>query len=193
MSNISSLFPEFRPAERVSYQTMVERFVSWLNVRNSFCNLLLLDFSFPVNIAATSDCLTSLSLTTHPSLNYQMYWNHVLSFRGESCWEWDQLGLTYYTPRTKHILPFTGAQFDGSGRPSMSPNMPLHLSHFHNFQHLRGPFMRCLHFAIMALGPWEGRAVAFVLDMFFSYSLTLFPFSLSCFVIFLSIFPQQGC
>ena len=92
-----------------------------------------------------------------------------------------------------HILPFTGAQFDGSGRPSMPPNMPLHQGHFHHFQHLRGPFMKRLHFAIMALGPWEGRAVAFVLGMFSSYSLTLFPFSLSCFVIFPSIFPRQGC
>ncbi|KAF9814075.1 hypothetical protein IEO21_05315 [Rhodonia placenta] len=31
------------------------------------------------------------------------------------------------------------------------------------FRHHRGPFLRRLHFALMALGPWEGRAVAFVL------------------------------
>ncbi|KZT04180.1 uncharacterized protein LAESUDRAFT_761286 [Laetiporus sulphureus 93-53] len=31
------------------------------------------------------------------------------------------------------------------------------------FRHRRGPFLRRIHFALMALGPWEGRAVAFVL------------------------------
>lgn len=31
------------------------------------------------------------------------------------------------------------------------------------FRHRHGPFLRRMHFALMALGPWEGRAVAFVL------------------------------
>lgn len=31
------------------------------------------------------------------------------------------------------------------------------------FHHRHGPFLRRMHFALMALGPWEGRAVAFVL------------------------------
>jgi hypothetical protein len=33
----------------------------------------------------------------------------------------------------------------------------------HHMKHHKGSFMRRMHHALMALGPWEGRAVAFVL------------------------------
>ncbi|EJF65612.1 hypothetical protein DICSQDRAFT_133207 [Dichomitus squalens LYAD-421 SS1] len=35
--------------------------------------------------------------------------------------------------------------------------------HHYGHHHLRGSFLRRVHHALMALGPWEGRAVAFVL------------------------------
>jgi hypothetical protein len=44
---------------------------------------------------------------------------------------------------------------------------PRHRHHHHHHKHHghKGSFMKRLHFSIMALGPWEGRAVAFVLGM----------------------------
>jgi hypothetical protein len=33
----------------------------------------------------------------------------------------------------------------------------------HKHDHLRGPFLHRVHHALMSLGPWEGRIVAFVL------------------------------
>ncbi|KAI0249644.1 hypothetical protein BJV78DRAFT_658455 [Lactifluus subvellereus] len=33
----------------------------------------------------------------------------------------------------------------------------------HKDDHLRGPFLHRVHYALMSLGPWEGRIVAFVL------------------------------
>jgi hypothetical protein len=61
---------------------------------------------------------------------------------------------------TVHILPFIG-----------TPPTFVKEHHHHHGKHLGGgrhhfedgSFLRRVHFALMALGPWEGRAVAFVL------------------------------
>jgi len=54
----------------------------------------------------------------------------------------------------------------GSQRPDVGPVRIVHMNEQEGgrfrFRHQR-PFLRRLHFALMALGPWEGRAVAFVL------------------------------
>ncbi|PCH35947.1 hypothetical protein WOLCODRAFT_28229 [Wolfiporia cocos MD-104 SS10] len=55
----------------------------------------------------------------------------------------------------------------GPRQGEMGPVRIVHMSEQDGrrmrFRHHRGPFLRRLHFALMALGPWEGRAVAFVL------------------------------
>ena len=58
-------------------------------------------------------------------------------------------------------------------RPHDSPNTPPghighgpHHRHHHRPQHRPLNFFDRLHFSLMNLGPWEGRAVAFVLGMF---------------------------
>ncbi|OBZ70815.1 hypothetical protein A0H81_09479 [Grifola frondosa] len=56
-----------------------------------------------------------------------------------------------HEPGFVHILPV-----DPFNRPDR-PNRPMS----HRFH--RGSFVRRIHHALMALGPWEGRAVAFVL------------------------------
>ncbi|KAH9949080.1 hypothetical protein B0H21DRAFT_168925 [Amylocystis lapponica] len=55
---------------------------------------------------------------------------------------------------------------DASGRPTVYRHPYEHsqgsvrIKHFH--EHMRGPFLRRIYFALHHLGPWEGRAVAFV-------------------------------
>jgi len=60
-------------------------------------------------------------------------------------------------PGEVHILPFLGD-------PNAVPH-PHHNGHngMVSHRHHRGSFFRRIHHALMALGPWEGRAVAFVL------------------------------
>jgi hypothetical protein len=56
-------------------------------------------------------------------------------------------------------MPFIGTpvQEDAHGE------MPVKGHHHHQFKHRNASFMRRIHHALMALGPWEGRAVAFVI------------------------------
>ncbi|KAH9932529.1 uncharacterized protein B0H18DRAFT_986090 [Fomitopsis serialis] len=53
------------------------------------------------------------------------------------------------------------------GQEDVGPVRIVHMSEEEGprrrFRHRHGPFLRRMHFALMALGPWEGRAVAFVL------------------------------
>jgi hypothetical protein len=42
------------------------------------------------------------------------------------------------------------------------------LHNMHNDSRRRGPFLHRVHGALLSLGPWEGRIVAFVLGAFFS-------------------------
>ncbi|KII92219.1 hypothetical protein PLICRDRAFT_172334 [Plicaturopsis crispa FD-325 SS-3] len=67
------------------------------------------------------------------------------------------------TPATKAVAASVGDEKDQAVPPP-----ELHLVHSHGqfphpYKHHRGPFLRRIHNALMALGPWEGRAVAFVL------------------------------
>jgi hypothetical protein len=72
-----------------------------------------------------------------------------------------------------HILPFVGTpptvvKVDSSNPVSILPHPHPHHHHHHHdggFRHrmAKSPFMERLHVALTALGPWEGRAVAFVL------------------------------
>ena len=50
------------------------------------------------------------------------------------------------------------------GTMAMAPPVHHHMHHGH-FRHMhhRGSFIRRIHRALMSLGPWEGRAIAFVL------------------------------
>ncbi|KAG5643312.1 hypothetical protein DXG03_001196 [Asterophora parasitica] len=74
-------------------------------------------------------------------------------------------------PGRVHILPFVGTPntFVEEGKvpsPYLAHPRPHHGHHGHSrfTQRLRNaPFVERLHVALMALGPWEGRAVAFVL------------------------------
>jgi len=67
-----------------------------------------------------------------------------------------------------HILPFVGTPptflpVHESGKVIMLPHPHGHPQDRLTHHMEREPFSRRLHFALMALGPWEGRAVAFVL------------------------------
>ncbi|KIK63090.1 hypothetical protein GYMLUDRAFT_242154 [Collybiopsis luxurians FD-317 M1] len=75
-----------------------------------------------------------------------------------------------------HILPFHGTPSEleklhkpyvGDGKMIHVPEVPSHhhKHHKHHSGHFprSGSFMKRVHFALMTLGPWEGRAVAFVL------------------------------
>ncbi|KIM83448.1 hypothetical protein PILCRDRAFT_819690 [Piloderma croceum F 1598] len=57
------------------------------------------------------------------------------------------------------IMPFTGTPLDAHGEMQLKPEH----GHRHQFKHGHGSFLRRIHHALMALGPWEGRAVAFVI------------------------------
>jgi len=62
-----------------------------------------------------------------------------------------------------HILPF---QPVGGGKPAGSHSRHDHHHHQHmkpGFIRQPASFMKRVHLALMTLGPWEGRAVAFVL------------------------------
>ncbi|KAI0075855.1 hypothetical protein K474DRAFT_1772963 [Panus rudis PR-1116 ss-1] len=54
------------------------------------------------------------------------------------------------------ILPFIGTPIEGV-------NTPHHHHHHFRPHRLHGSFVQRVHRALMTLGPWEGRAVAFVL------------------------------
>jgi len=60
-----------------------------------------------------------------------------------------------------------GAMDAKHGQEDVGPVRIVHMSGEEGprrrFRHHHGPFLRRMHFALMALGPWEGRAVAFVL------------------------------
>lgn len=66
------------------------------------------------------------------------------------------------------VLPFVGTPvrpaFVPEGEDRWSGPRPMWV---HRHQHFRGSFLRRVHHALMSLGPWEGRAVAFVLGTFF--------------------------
>ncbi|KAF7357996.1 hypothetical protein MVEN_00846600 [Mycena venus] len=68
------------------------------------------------------------------------------------------------TDNKLHILPFVGTpgQFEGQ---NMNHPHPHRHGHGHRFHHHgeQPSFLMRVHFALMSLGPWEGRAVAFVL------------------------------
>ncbi|CCL98187.1 uncharacterized protein FIBRA_00181 [Fibroporia radiculosa] len=66
----------------------------------------------------------------------------------------------------------TKMEHSGHGLQRIDPGMgPVRIVHMNEQDDMRSrrfrqhnkPFLRRLHFALMALGPWEGRAVAFVL------------------------------
>jgi len=53
---------------------------------------------------------------------------------------------------------------DAQGGRNPDAAMMRHGAHkIHKDDHLRGPFLHRVHHALMSLGPWEGRIVAFVL------------------------------
>jgi hypothetical protein len=54
--------------------------------------------------------------------------------------------------------------FPGDGPPRRLMHDPKHQKHYRG-----GSFLKRIHRAIMALGPWEGRAVAFVLGKCFTF------------------------
>jgi hypothetical protein len=62
-----------------------------------------------------------------------------------------------------HIDPISSGE-DGENRVFERPRRPHHFhgGHFRHMHH-HGSFLRRIHRALMSLGPWEGRAVAFVL------------------------------
>jgi len=75
-----------------------------------------------------------------------------------------------------HILPFIGTPPTVIEEGAPVPDSPHHHPHHHHGKHhgkhhcghrwyhfKDRSFLRRIHFALMALGPWEGRAVAFVL------------------------------
>ena len=47
--------------------------------------------------------------------------------------------------------------------------LPVSYPHQHQEERFNGPFLHRAHRALMALGPWEGRIVAFVLGPFFLF------------------------
>jgi len=49
------------------------------------------------------------------------------------------------------------------GTAVQGDEMQMKGPHHHQFKHHKSSFMRRIHHALMALGPWEGRAVAFVI------------------------------
>lgn len=59
-----------------------------------------------------------------------------------------------------HTLSFLGPHGE-----VISPNGPNHHPHHHHHHHKKS-FLRRVHHALMSLGPWEGRTVAFVLGTF---------------------------
>ncbi|KAI0630046.1 hypothetical protein C8Q77DRAFT_1063594 [Trametes polyzona] len=65
------------------------------------------------------------------------------------------------------ILPFVGTPvrpaFAEVDREQGWVGRPSHAQRIHRFHRHHGSFLRRVHHALMALGPWEGRAVAFVL------------------------------
>jgi hypothetical protein len=55
-----------------------------------------------------------------------------------------------------------------AGDPQAGSHPDIALPHnMHNDSHPRGPFLHRIHRALLSLGPWEGRIVAFVLGAFF--------------------------
>jgi hypothetical protein len=85
------------------------------------------------------------------------------------------LGLSFIEAENKmHILPFVGTPptfvevgpngVDGKAGGRGNGIHPHH-HHHHGFKRklANKPFLARVHLALMALGPWEGRAVAFVL------------------------------
>ncbi|RDB16834.1 hypothetical protein Hypma_002353 [Hypsizygus marmoreus] len=80
---------------------------------------------------------------------------------------------------TVHILPFVGTPptfVETKKEDGKLTEPPRYVAHAHPHPHHivhnggrltkhleRAPFLKRIHFALMALGPWEGRAVAFVL------------------------------
>ncbi|KAL1719285.1 hypothetical protein EV715DRAFT_272873 [Schizophyllum commune] len=60
------------------------------------------------------------------------------------------------------IMDVDGKTADG-GEVRMPPGPHHHHHHRIHFHHHEPSFLRRVHFALMTLGPWEGRAVAFVL------------------------------
>lgn len=72
-------------------------------------------------------------------------------------------------PGEVHILPIIGTPHPVDG-PMMDHNHGEHQIGLFPIRHrICGPFFRRLHFAITALGPWEGRAVAFVLGEYIPF------------------------
>ncbi len=65
-----------------------------------------------------------------------------------------------------HILPFIGTPGDGPKPTPVHEEPKLGMGHGPMRHRVCGSFLKRLNFAITALGPWEGRAVAFVLGAF---------------------------
>lgn len=57
--------------------------------------------------------------------------------------------------------------------------VPAPYPHHHQEGRFDGPFLHRAHRALMALGPWEGRIVAFVLGAFFFFALSLLALTTS--------------
>jgi hypothetical protein len=61
------------------------------------------------------------------------------------------------------VLPLSKV---GEEAPNHEDRPHHHKHHHHHHKKVHGTFLQRVHRALMALGPWEGRAVAFVLGMF---------------------------
>ena len=78
----------------------------------------------------------------------------------------DRKGVADGPPRSRPLAPPTAVDPQNT-QEDVGPVRIVHMSgpegRPRRFRHRHGPFLRRMHFALMALGPWEGRAVAFVL------------------------------
>lgn len=88
-----------------------------------------------------------------------------------------RIHFTYHKIISVPVVHSAVAGDSQGGRQPDSTVIPHH--EIHNFQDspAKGPFLHRVHRALMSLGPWEGRIVAFVLGAFFlrRVGLTLTP------------------
>ncbi|KAJ3778454.1 hypothetical protein FB446DRAFT_713595 [Lentinula raphanica] len=79
--------------------------------------------------------------------------------------EKEEEGRVHHNHHHHHHDMFASMEDEGEEGPVHPHRHHRHHHHskFHGHFHPRSSFVRRLHFAIMTLGPWEGRAVAFVL------------------------------
>ncbi|KAI0820081.1 hypothetical protein BC628DRAFT_1331296 [Trametes gibbosa] len=100
----------------------------------------------------------------HPSVLQDKHGNNIVHILPI---EFSSVDLRPDVAQLKPILPFVGTPVrPGFGEPSRQDwlQRPDDSRRMHRFRHhQQSSFLRRVHHALMSLGPWEGRAVAFVL------------------------------